>query len=359
MSKEPENPNPNPNPDPNPKPPKSQKPLRKPREPKPPQPPLPPLPLPPGELFIPISKASRDLSHAKKMSIAEVRYAVDLYYQIQTFRQAAGLQVRAADKAQTPGPEPSDFLLWTFSTMKTVEDTIKRALDRWTDDQIVGRWAKSIVGIGPVISAGLLARIDMGIALHAGHIFKFAGLDPSSKWEKGKKRPWNAALKRLCWLIGQSFMKNRNREGDVYGHIYAERKQYETTKNALGDYAAQAREKLANFKIGKDTEAWAWYSGCFPGIILADWMSLEETERARRVKEMRGQPGSGVEMLPPARIELRAERYAVKMFLSHWHAVAFEVRYQKKAPRPWIIEFGGHVDMIEPPNWPMTVDKPF
>lgn len=305
-----------------------------------------------GEIYQPISRVSRDLSSAKKMTLEEVRYAVDLYYQIQEFRKAAGNQVRIAGK-ETPEPEPSDFLAWTFSTMKTIEDTIKRALDRWTDDQPVSQWAKSINGIGPVIAAGLSARIDIDIARHAGQIFKFAGLVPGVKWEKGQKRPWNADLKRLCWIIGQSFMKNRTREGDVYGQIYEQRKRMELIRNGAGDYAAQAKEKLDTVKIGKTTEAWAWYSGCYPGKVLNEWMEVEETERTRRQKELRGEPGSGIPMLPPGRIELRAERYAVKMFLSHWHSVAYQVRFGKKPDLPWIIQFGGHSDMLEPPNWPI------
>lgn len=314
------------------------------------------MPSPPSDAdFAPIDRAARDLSAAKKMTIPEVRYAVDLYYQVQEFRKAAGNQIsRAGKEENTPTPEPGDFLGWTFGTMKTVEDTIKRALDKWTDDNPVSAWAKSINGIGPVIAAGLAARIDIAKAPHVGHIYKFAGLDPGTKWLKGEKRPWNASLKRLCWIIGQSFMKGRNRESDVYGKIYEKRKRMELVKNAMGEYAAQAREKLATTKIGKETEAWAWYAGCYQPDALINWMDVEDTERARRVAEMRGEPGSGMEMLPPARIEQRAERYAVKMFLSHWHAVAYELANPgKKAPLPWIIQFGGHSDMIEPPNWPM------
>lgn len=56
----------------------------------------------------------------------------------------------------------------------------------------------SIHGIGPVISAGLLAHIDIHRAVTVGHIWRFAGLDPSVKWLKKTKRPWNAGLKVLC-----------------------------------------------------------------------------------------------------------------------------------------------------------------
>ena len=41
-------------------------------------------------------------------------------------------------------------------------------------------------GIGPVIAAGLLANIDIKQAPTVGHIWRFAGLDPTNKWI-GKK----------------------------------------------------------------------------------------------------------------------------------------------------------------------------
>jgi hypothetical protein len=44
----------------------------------------------------------------------------------------------------------------------------------------------------------LLARIDIVKAPTAGHIWRYAGLDPTVRWNKGEKRPWNAGLKVLC-----------------------------------------------------------------------------------------------------------------------------------------------------------------
>jgi hypothetical protein len=56
--------------------------------------------------------------------------------------------------------------------------------------------------------------------------------------------------------------------------------------------------------------------------------------------------------LPPGRLDLRATRYAVKLFLSHWHTVGYAVELKRPVPRPWIIEHGGHADIIPVPNWP-------
>jgi hypothetical protein len=72
------------------------------------------------------------------------------------------------------------------------------------------------------------------------------------------------------------------------------------------------------------------------------------------MKRLLGEEGSGVMMLPPARIHRRAVRYAVKLFLAHYHHVAYEVEFGEPPPKPYVIEHLGHVDFIGPPNWPMV-----
>ncbi len=59
-------------------------------------------------------------------------------------------------------------------------------------------------------------------------------------------------------------------------------------------------------------------------------------------------------MLPPAeRIQLRAQRYAVKLFLAHLHHVWHEIAFGTPPPKPFVIEHMGRAHYIAPPNWPM------
>jgi len=48
-------------------------------------------------------------------------------------------------------------LAWFLDQNETLERNIKLALDAYGDSSVVGRWSKTIIGIGPVLSAGLLA----------------------------------------------------------------------------------------------------------------------------------------------------------------------------------------------------------
>jgi hypothetical protein len=250
----------------------------------------------------------RDLREAAEtLGLAEIRYLVDLYYQIQEYRKATGNQERALGE----GGEPHLVLSWAFGTMEDMENTIKAVLDRYTQVEStgMGAWAREVVGIGPVLSAGLLAHLDIEKAPTVGHIWRFAGLDPTQSWEKGQKRPWNAALKVLCWKIGQSFVKVSNHPRAVYGHLYRTRKAYELERNQSGALAEQAAAKLARFKIGKDTDAYAAYS------------------------EGR---------LPPAHLDQRAQRWAVKQFLADWHGEAYRRHFGKEPPLPYPIAILGH-----------------
>lgn len=264
--------------------------------------------------FEPMQRLSKDLRKAsKELSPKEARYLVDTYYNVQEYRKAAANQVRA----MTEAGEPNSLIQWLFDNMRILENDIKSALNSYTDGHPVGAWAKTITGIGPIISAGLLAHIDITKAPTVGSIWRFAGLDPTAEWKKGQKRPWNARLKTLAWKIGQSFVKVSNNPKDFYGKFYKERKAYEQAKNEAGDYAEQAAAKLEKFRIGKDTDAYKWYS--------------------------QGK-------LPPAHIQQRAERYATKLFLAHWHEFAYENHYGVKPPKPYAISILGHGHEIKRPG---------
>jgi len=288
----------------------------------------------------PLRRLARDVKNAvKTITPSTIRFFVDKYYQFQKNRIAFKNQIRSEEG------EPNEVVNWLYQNLVYLEADLKSVLDAYTDADPVGRWAKGIVGIGPVLSAGLLAHIDITKAETVGSIWRYAGLDPTLKWEKGEKRPWNARLKSLCWKIGESFVKVRNNPKDVYGKIYWKRKIYEWEKNIRGDYAGQVK------KVGKNTEAYLWYSGSLKPkeeFTGADFATAKTGEHKRLVDKV-GE-GRGVLMLPPGHIHERAKRKAVKLFLAHWHEVAYENHYGRKPPKPYPIAILGHVHEIKRPE---------
>lgn len=264
-----------------------------------------------------LDKLTKDIKEASiTLTRKEARYIVKLYYILQEYRKASGNQIKALSESG----EPHETLKFLFSNARKLEAATKAVLDAYTDGLMTGQWVKSLYGFGPVISAGLIAHIDMDTAVTVAKIWRYAGLDPTVKWKKGEKRPWNADLKTLCFKIGDCIVKFKNKDGvnHPYGKLYDYKKAIETERNEKGELAEQARAILKEKNIGKDTVAYQYYS--------------------------KG-------LLPPAHIDMRAKRWVVKIFLSHWHTVAYYEKYGKLPPKPWIIVHGGHTDYIPVPNW--------
>jgi hypothetical protein len=294
-----------------------------------------------------LDKLTKDLREAPKtLKEREVRFLVDTYYVIQKSRVSLNNQIEALKKSG----EPNRLLPWLFKNIYTYEKNIKTALAIYSPTKRMGRWAESITGIGPVISAGLLAHLTLRpwwcvnhmsvsqVPCHSdapctkqchfeethtiGHIWKFAGLLPPDlqPWDPHEKRPWNASLRTLCWKIGKSFVMFSSNPNDHYGKIWASRKALEQKRNESGMFKELAARELAAKNYGRDTNA-------------------------RKAYE-KG-------LLPAGRIDARARRYAVKLFLSHYFHCAHTIEFGVEPPKPYTVEHLGHADMIRPPNWPI------
>jgi hypothetical protein len=262
------------------------------------------------ELF---EKLNKDIkAAASSLSDNEARYLVDTYYTVQKYRITSSNQIGSMDE------EPNDILRFFLGDFETLENQLKLILGAYAKSKPIGRWLLDIKGIGPVIAAGLIAYIDISRVQTAGQIQAYAGLDPTKKWEKGQKRPWNAKLKVLCWKAGQSFVKVSNRDGDIYGHIYREKKEYYNKKNEEGGFAERAAQILKEKKLGKETDAYKAYSAG---------------------------------KLPAAHIEAMAERFAVKIFISHLFTVWYEMEHGTPAPKPYAEAILNHAHIIAPPSY--------
>ena len=264
-----------------------------------------------------MAKLTKDIKNASvTLDDAEARYLVDMYYTVQKYRIASQGQIRSIQQAEGKDKEPHEVLLHFLGNFQTIEENIKTVLGVYAKSKPIGRWLLDITGIGPVIAAGLIAHIDIKKVQTAGQIQAYAGLDPTKTWEKGQKRPWNAQLKVLCWKIGESFLKQKNRDTDVYGHIYQAKKDYYIEKNEAGGFKERAEQILASKKFGKDTEAYKAYS--------------------------QGKLSAG-------HIESMAKRFAVKIFLSHLFTVWYEMENGVPAPKPYAEAILNHAHIIKPP----------
>ena len=331
-----------------------------------------------------LARLSKDVRlTSRELSRDEARGLVDMYYKLQHQRIALAGQIRAINQGADE-PETTNVLSFFQSQVETLENQIRAALGEYAQKFVAGRWAQSIVGIGPVISAGLLCHIDIERAKHASQVWRYAGIaapsvdvwlgqdgakkfvveleemagddadDPefllnlaaaktkrrvetlrgwATKYGKNKltrtgiinalaRRPWNADFKTLVtYKLGESFVKQQNREGAYYGQLYARRKAAYMVANDEGRFAERAAQILRSKNYSKDTDAYAALS--------------------------KGK-------LPQAQLHAMARRIAAKMLLAHFHHVLYETHYGHAPEKPWIVEHGGHVDYEAPPNWPMV-----
>lgn len=263
------------------------------------------------------TRLARDVrSMSTDLDSASARNIVDAYYTLQENRMAFAAQARELEKQDSP----HELVAFLAHNLHVMEKSLKYPLERFASSSVAGEWALRQYGIGPVLAAGLSAHVDITKAPTAGSVWRYAGLDPTMKWEKGQKRPFNAEFKTLCWKIGQSFMKFSGKEQCFYGQLYKQDKARRIAKNEAGEYADRAAQILAtkNFK----------------------------ENHTKKVLQ------SG--KLPDAQIDAQARRFAVKIFLSHYHAVAYQAHHDEPAPRPYIIAHGDHVHEIAIPNNPFA-----
>lgn len=322
---------------------------------------------------IAIKRLTKDLREAATiLSDREARFLVDRYYLVQKNRIASGNQLKKFEELGSP----NSMIMWFHEQENILETTLKNALHAYSKSSKLGRWALSITGIGPVLSAGLLAYLDIRKAPTAGHFWSIAGFNPNLIWygtekadqivneafpkgtpitdesltlfarahsrnpqtlmvkeingdsvtyslpnrtelkAKMAKLPYDQRLKTICWKIGESFVMKKNSEKDHYGHIYMKRKAYEQEMNEKLAWKSLADKSLQIFK--KDTISKEYY--------------------------LQGK-------LPPAHIDNRARKHAVKIFLSHYHEVAYFLEYNKAPPNPFAIEKLGHAHYIPVPNF--------
>lgn len=112
--------------------------------------------------FEPLEKLRKDQrAAAGALTTSEVRYLVDLYYQVQEFRKAAGNQIASMTKAG----ESAAVLNWTFGVFERIEKEIQKWMDVYTlnEPSGMGKWARDQQIVRSRHLAGMNMAVDRGI----------------------------------------------------------------------------------------------------------------------------------------------------------------------------------------------------
>lgn len=260
-----------------------------------------------------LERLTKDMkNYIVTMSKSEAQQLVHLYYSMQ------GERIANANRSRQLAEEGHSHTIFEAlaSLSAHSEHLVKQALLHYTNNNEICQWMRSNLGIGPVISAGFISALDITKTATAGGFHRYCGLVEGQKRKKGQKLDFNPDMKRLCWLLGKSFVFVSKNPKAYYGNLYRERKEWETVNNQNLKYADKAKEVLENYKITDEATLATLNSG----------------------------------MLTKQHIDARARRYAVKLFLSHLHHVMYVEHYQKEPPLPYAIAHLDHVHYLKVPN---------
>jgi hypothetical protein len=302
-----------------------------------------PLEPPLSELTTASVRLTRDLREAAELLEAEeARFLVDMFETKQRDRIRNGNRLKALEKSG----EPHRLLSHFQDIDRVMEGQIAAAFGKFCENDHLGQWMLAQKGVGPLVTARLLAFIDWEGSSTPSRIWAFAGLVPGLVWEKGAKRPWNARLKRLCWLLGESFVKNKGRDA-FYADLFFDKKKALWAHNISGGNRERALVLMDRF--GKTTEAHRWYRG---DVIQETARMVANGTWPKEKKPWATEQGAGMPMLPPAHVHAMARRWVVKLFLAHAWEVAQRGKpgFDAATFSPYVIAHGtGHSHKIEPP----------
>jgi hypothetical protein len=332
-----------------------------------------------------------DLADISTLPQQQARYLVNHYYILQKARVRSKNQVKALRKVR----EPHRLISEVAHQSRYLELNLKAIMLAYAATSRPGRWMMSIRGIGAVLSASLLAYIDITNKPTVGNLWRFAGFDPSVEWigrERAKKLVKDAITK--CGGPG-AVLRN---DGGVHEMVIAEvarrtnRKAERLYKLALWYSRDEDDEddepvcSIASLIKAVSSRPWnqrlrscCWNLGeCLIKVggpdniytqLIAERKILEvdrnerglnqaacerEMERKQYGKHTKAYSFYTRGLLPPQHVHARARRYGIKLFLAHLHHVMWWEAFNRPPVRPYILEHsdGKHTRFIEIPNFP-------
>jgi len=235
----------------------------------------------------------------------EIKILVSNYYRMQSHRIRLDAQIRSFNKDEEKKLIVTKLLENTANVFRKEEDINSNIIKKWVSHHKIASICTHTLGIGHILAAGLVSHVDWSMIGSAGRLWAYCGLNPEAKWEKGCRCPWNSTLKQLCFLMGESFVKQKNREKDIYGKIYQKRKDWETLLNNAIIMCTPDGKKL--------------------------FEKLENTSKEKEIELLYGKMKK-YGYLRPAALHSRAKRYAVKLYLADCVRDLHKVKILTKNP---------------------------
>ena len=350
----------------------------------------------PGEelfsLRHPLIALDKDIkAAARRLTYKEARWIVNTYYIQQDGRQRAAGQLRQIKKAG----DPNELLTWVYQGWNSFEAAVKRSLGEFAAEYKVGQWLQAQFGIGPVLSAGFMANIDIRKAPTVGHIWRFFGLDPSLVWlgkDRSAKLIKAIGLKTgqpitpeqigaICQASGQHPVNIQRVWEEGYKPMQGDIKKGTTGMQAWLS-ARPWNDNMKSFSLFCFGETQVKFSDIakYPKSYYGPLFAAKKQEMLmkneagelrhmaqREIARCEADPSLLAKMkekgrwaywqdgkLCPQHLHEYPRRWMVKLFISHLHEVMYWDYYGKAPPAPFVFthpECGDHRHKIEPPMW--------
>lgn len=203
-----------------------------------------------------------------------------------------------------------------------------RFFERYATCSVTGRWLDSIRGIGGVTIFSLMAHgadhIKSGRFKTVGPLWRYYGLEPA-KTIRARIIQYNRIPPEIrdCFFNFRTWIKYKNTP--VYTDIYKKRLAYEIERNSNGGNAVYLNKYGTESFLGKS------FSKNFVSYM----------------KEGK---------LPIYLLQNRSAKYALKVFIAHFHHVCYVETFKSLPPKPYVLDsLGGHSLSDQIPNWPYSI----
>lgn len=198
----------------------------------------------------------------------KLRFLVESYYDAQKLRIMTDNRLLALSRFLGVPLEDQRIvgLTSTSTIISGLEKSIVKMLrQELADYTIYTEWMHYVKGLGPVLSAGLIAWIqDISKFDNVSKLWAFSGYHviegKAPRRTRGAKINWNPHLKTHCWKVGKQFVKTKC----LYREYYLKFKAAEAEKHpdlTKGHIDARARRKVVKLFLSHLWAKWRELEG--------------------------------------------------------------------------------------------------
>lgn len=180
-----------------------------------------------------------------------IRGVTESYYDVQHVRIEIENQLRAY--RQGGSEQDEDYVFFKENVLKRMLEA-EKMIAKYLNQQNKGfpiytLWLKNINGVGPILSARLIAMIeDIERFATISKLWRYCGLavaedGHAEKKKKGEKLHFDPRMKVLCWKIGESFVKKKGGYRTLYEKFRAEYDEKWKTPEDCGSVGCKNKKK--------------------------------------------------------------------------------------------------------------------